>query len=165
MSSHNIWQESVFSENHVILLFFPECIYFWCLFVCVCVRWPCTIYWSCSSQTPVPCPRRRLSLSFMMKWYDCFHAATYLWAQSLSCTDCDVILHFTKILVFTLPLMVNDFNNISLKRFLPDGVFPPRSSRILQPWCSSSWPHQDNSRWEHTSTRQSVCTHTHTHWT
>lgn len=34
-----------------------------------------------------------------------------------------------------------------------------RSSRILQPWCSSYWPHQDNSPWERISMRQNVCTH------
>lgn len=41
-----------------------------------------------------------------------------------------------------------------------------RSSRIPQPWCNSYWQRQDNSPWEHTSMRQSVCTHTvytHTH--
>lgn len=38
-------------------------------------------------------------------------------------------------------------------------MFSYRSSRILRPWCSSCWPHQDNSPWVHTNMRQSVCTH------
>lgn len=43
-------------------------------FLDVCIRWLCTIFWSCSSPTRVLCLRRQSSLSSMMKWYDCLHA-------------------------------------------------------------------------------------------
>lgn len=142
---------------------------------CLCLRWLSTICWSCSSQTPVPCLRKRLSLSSMMKWYVCLNAVAYNrsdYAASISVPSLWEVENFDfqtgwrhMASVFWRNRQNGEvclwIGSCVRRRDAPDFVVfvTFRSSRILQPWCSSYWPHQDNSPWEHTSMRQSVCTH------
>lgn len=106
-------------------------------------RWLSTTYWSSSSQTPVPCPRRQWSLNSMMKWWEILFIyfsnsePKRTWEAKWNKVQGEERNQRGPSQLSVLPV-------------------PLRSSRTPQPWCSSSLAPLDNWPWGPISTRLSV---------